>query len=78
MYETFLRKQILDHSSKNKCYIETVLGSLAAFVGMACCVLTHTPRLPQSFSESWWCHTDNLQRQTPWLLCAAREGKDEQ
>lgn len=33
MYQTFLRKQILDHSSNEKCYIKTVLGSLTAFVG---------------------------------------------
>lgn len=51
-YETFLRKQMLDHSSNDKCYIQTVLGSLAAFVGDGTVhVVTHMPRLSQSFCE---------------------------
>lgn len=31
MYETFLRKHSLDHSPNDKCYTQTVLGSLTAF-----------------------------------------------
>lgn len=72
MYETFLRKQILDHSSNDKCYIKTVLGRLAAFVGVARCVLTHTPELYGALTVS-----HSLTKTGPQVtsqLCAAREG----
>lgn len=52
MYEAFLRKQILDHSSNDKRYIKTVLGGLTGICSgwRAVGWLTQLG-LPQSFYE---------------------------